>query len=186
MKALVPLILLFRASLLHGQDEPPELPPYSVARGLQNVLTWEMKGATLTFEQDGEDCHLKSGADVVHSWKKPLQVHGVVRSETGTALLVLVRRGIGRYHSLTRIVLGDGGWRTDDVLLATHQSIKIRGRMVRELGAVADDGKTAILFVGEADRDIEPETPGYNMRYSWQTWNLDETEKIGTGLKQRR
>ncbi len=52
-------------------------------------------------------------------------------------------------------------------------------RSVSEVGAVSDDGGTALLKLGVASQEKAP----YTMDYVWQTWDLNTPEVIGTGLK---
>ena len=52
-------------------------------------------------------------------------------------------------------------------------------RGVSELGAVSDDGKTALLKYAAANRESAP----YTMDRVWQTWDLEARQVLGTGLK---
>ena len=183
MKFFVLLELLLLPSALCGKNGLPEIRSYSVFHSLKGNVSWNMKGATLTFVQEGESCYLRNGEKVLYSWLTPLEVSGAVCSEKGTVLLVLVFNSGGQYHGITRITLNDGKWTTDEVVLKTHQNIKMQNLLfVRELGAVANDGKTALLNVGEPPRDPKFLPSGYPVLFSWQTWNLDENKQIAKGL----
>jgi hypothetical protein len=130
MKKLLLIILFVYTGFCCGREVSFVQREYSVKENLINHLVWKMKGAVFKFEQDGENCHLKSGGVVIHSWMKPLEVSGVIRSEKGSALLVQVSKKRGYYSSITRIVFTDGAWLSDEVLLAKHPTMKIRHRSV--------------------------------------------------------
>jgi hypothetical protein len=184
MKLLLAALLLLASPVVKGQDVTVRPHEYSVTANLKDQMTWTMEGDTLAFEQKDSTCLLrKKGGDVLYTWKTPLEVSGAVSSEEGKALLVVVMTSKGFYHGITRFVRRDGAWKIDEVMLGEHANLKIRDRWVRELGAVSDDGATAIFHIGEADSDLSPQRKGFRMFYGWQTWNLDKTEKIGTGLK---
>lgn len=176
MKLVFLLLCLLAPSLL-ARD-------YSVKTNLKDQLSWKLGSSTFNFSQDGTTCELKNEkGKLIYTWKEPLQVAGAVASENGSALLVRVMTATGFYHGITRFVLVDGEWKVDEVMLDKHPDIAIRDRWVQELGAVADDGNTAILHVGEADSDRTPERKGFRMFYTWQTWDLSKTKRLGVGLK---
>ena len=184
MKLIVPFLALLIAVPLLAKDIVVSEREYSVATNLKDQLKWKLAGATFEFVQNGETCDLKSQDGVViHSWGTSLEVSGAVASEKGTALLVRVMTAKGFYHGITRLRLKNGGWVVDEVMLDKHPAIKIRDRWVRELGAVSDDGSEAIVHVGAADSDRTPERQGFRMFYGWETWDLNATKKLGSGLK---
>jgi len=184
MKLLITAIILLATPVMNGKGITIARHEYSVATNLGDKLTWKLAGGMLTFEQDGATCKLKNEAgEVIHLWDEKFEVSGAVSSENGTALLVCIMTSKGFYHGITRFVFKDAKWKTDEVMLHEHPNMKIRDRWVHELGAVSDDGATAILHIGEADSDRSPQRTGFRMFYGWQTWDLDKTEKIGTGLK---
>jgi len=176
MKLAVLLLCLLASSLLARN--------YSVKTNLKDQLSWKLDSSTFDFSQDGTTCELKNGkGKLIYTWKEPLQVAGAVASENGTTLLVRVMTATGFYHGITRFVLVKGAWKMDEVMLDNHPDMAIRDRWVEELGAVADDGNTAIFHIGEADSDRTPEREGFRMFYTWQTWELNKTEMLGIGLK---
>ena len=184
MKSLIIVLSLFALPAVSGKDITVKARDYSVATNLKDQLTWEMKGNVLRFLQNEGKCELKNGkGDVLHTWETPLEVSGAVASENGTALLVRVMTAKGFYHGITRFVLKNGTWDIDEVMLGKHPDMKVRDRWINELGAVADDGATAILHVGEADSDRSPQRQAFRMFYNWQTWDLMNTKKLGSGLK---
>ena len=157
---------------------------YSVATNLNDQLKWKLSGTTFEFAQGKGKCELKNDRDeLIYTWEEPLRVSGAVASENGTALLVRVMTAKGIYHGITRFVLADGAWAVEEVMQEDDPVMAIRDRWSNELGAVADDGATAILHVGEADSDRTPERKGFQMFYSWQTWDLSKTKRLGVGLK---
>lgn len=183
MKTIVPLLFLFMATALPGKDIVISESDYSVATNLHNQLQWKLAGSTFEFVQDGGKCELKNDrGEVVHTWGESFEVSGAVASEKGTALLVRVMTK-GFYHGITRLLLKNGNWQVDEVMLGKHPDVVIRDRWIRELGAVSDDGSEAILHVGAADSDRTPERQSFNMFYGWETWDLNGTKKLGSGLK---
>ncbi len=184
MKTLVALLCLSLAAAVLGKDIVVGGREYSVATNLNNQLEWKLTGTTFQFVQDDGKCEIKNDrGKLIHTWDSPLQVSGAVASENGTALLVRVMTAKGFYHGITRFILTDGTWKVDEVMLSDHPDMAIRDRWIDELGAVADDGATAILHVGEADSDRTPGRKGFRMFYSWQTWDLNKTKRLGVGLK---
>lgn len=184
MKILAILAYLHIALTLFGGEVSISPHQYLLKENLKDKLKWTMSTGTLEFTQDGETCELKDEVGkVIYRWEAPLEVSGVIASEKGTALLVQVMTNKGVYHGLTRFVLEGKTWRVSQVMLNNHPLIEIRDRWVSELGALSDDGGSAILRVGTADSDKSPERKGYRMFYEWETWDLGETKMIGSGLK---
>jgi hypothetical protein len=83
------------------------------------------------------------------------------------------------YDYLLRVSFGAGGWRVNRILEHALPPMNELHRFISELGAVADDGKTALLKFGAANQESTP----YTMDYVWQTWDLETPRRIGTGLK---
>jgi len=184
MNPIIILIFLLALPVATGKDIITIEKNYSVAENLNNQLAWKVDGDVFKFEQTDGGCQLKnSKGEVLRNWDAPLVVSGAVMSENGKALLVRIMTSTGFYHGITRFVLNDKIWKIDEVISSEHPDMKIRDRWVQELGAVADDGITAILNVGEADSDRSPSRHGYRMFYGWQTWDLSNTKLLGRGLK---
>jgi len=153
--------------------------------------TWIMDaGKTLRLDTSTEPKRLLDSSDsVVVEFPVAEDVRGAVVSERHTCLLLLVsierlseRRPDRRsfdYGYLVRISSGPGGWRVTRLLDHAAPPMNELHRTVSELGAVSDDGKTALLKYAEANRQKAP----YTMDYVWQTWDLEAPKVIGTGLR---
>ncbi|MFC0020107.1 hypothetical protein AAFN60_02970 [Roseibacillus persicicus] len=183
MRSLL-LIIALATSMLANESEVTVAPhSYSVKDNLKDKLSWKLKGTTFTFVQEDDRCKIvDSDGSGIFGWKAPYEVADVVTSEDKTVMLVKIMTAKGFYSGITRFRLTDNGWEKDVVMLGKHPDMKIRDRWVSDLGAVANDGKTALLEVGASDTDRSPERTSYRMFYYWETWDLEETRKIGTGL----
>ena len=150
---------------------------------LASELVWEMNENTLTFGQGETGSYIQNeNREILYTWEDPLEVSGAIASENGTALLVRIMDSGGYYRGATRFILADGNWQVDEVMQKDHPSIDIRNRWIKEIGAISDDGSIAILHIGEADSDKSKTRTSYRMFYGWQTWDLTQTERLGTGL----
>ena len=128
------------------------------------------------------------GGSVVFAFPAAHEVRGAVLSEGHRCLLLLVdieRVAEGKpgfrpydYGYLLRVRSDATGLKVSRVLERGIPPMNELHRWVSELGAVSDDGSTALLKFGAANRDKAP----YTMDYVWQTWDLDTPKVLGTGL----
>lgn len=117
-------------------------------------------------------------------------MRGSIVSKGGSCLLLLVSisrptkpssaiRGAWDHGYLLRITkTSDGRFRAKKVMDRAKPFMSQRHRGVSELGAVSDDGSSALIKFSEADADEAP----YRMSYAWQTWDLDTPKKLSDGL----
>ena len=129
-----------------------------------------------------------SSGSVVFAFPAAHEVRGAVISEGRTCLLLLVqieRVSESRpdfhpydYGYLLRVRFEPTGLKVSRVLERGVPPMNELHRFVSELGAVADDGSTALLKFGAANHEKAP----YTMDYVWQTWDLDTPKILGTGL----
>jgi len=185
---LISLIIIFsqRAyaeNVVRHRVITPTVHSYSLSTNLKDKLVWEMNENTLTFGQGETGSYIQNeNREILYTWEDPLEVSGAIASENGTALLVRIMDSGGYYRGATRFILADGNWQVDEVMQKDHPSIDIRNRWIKEIGAISDDGSIAILHIGEADSDKSKTRTSYRMFYGWQTWDLTQTERLGTGL----
>jgi hypothetical protein len=158
---------------------------------LADQPTWTLaSGKTLRMETSNETKKLVDNSDsVLAPFTAAEQVQGAVLSEGRTCILLLVfverlsersadRRGFD-YGYLLRVTSDASGWHVTRHLDQAAPPMNELHRFVSELGAVSDDGKTALLKFGAANREHTP----YTMDYVWQTWDLDAPKLLGTGLR---
>ena len=162
-----------------------------VSAALADQPTWTFAdGKTLRFDTSGETKRLVDDTGATVAELAPADdVRGAVLSEHRQCLLLLVnverlseRRPDRRsfdYGYLLRVTSGPAGWQTTRLLEKGAPPMNQLHRRVSELGAVSDDGKTALLKYATANREIAP----YTMDRVWQTWDLEARQVLGTGLK---
>lgn len=153
--------------------------------------TWTLEGnQTLRIDASGEPKKLvdASGA-VLAEFSTADVVNGSVLSEHHKCLVLLVdverlseRRPNTRYFDygyLLRVTSGSAGWHVTRILDHSLPPMGELHRTVSELGAVSDDGRTALVKFGIANCEQAP----YTMLYGWQTWDLETPKVLGTGLR---
>jgi len=153
--------------------------------------TWTLEGnRILRLDTSGEAKKLvdASGA-VVAEFSAADDVRGAVLSEHQTCLLLLVdverlseRRSDRRsfdYGYLLRIAFAPDGLHVTRLLDYASPPMNELHRGVSELGAISDDGTTALLKYAAANRQHAP----YTIDYVWQTWDLQTPKVLGTGLR---
>ena len=158
------------------------------ARGAETE--WHADGAALRVEQRG-DAHSLVGADghKLHDFALREEVAASVVSKGGACLLLLVRPARPSsppnisvewdYGYVLRVArAADGSWTSTKLLEDSSAAMKEPRRWVSELGAIADDGGTALLKLAIT----RPHGTGFKVDYRWQTWDLNPPRMISEGL----
>jgi hypothetical protein len=152
--------------------------------------TWTMDGGqTLRLDMSREIRRLLDDSDaLVAEFPVAEDVGGAILSDHHKCLLLLVRierlsdrrpdRRSFDYGHLLRVSSGPSGWQVGRLLDHAAAPMNEPHRSISQLGAVADDGKIALMQFGIANRDKAP----YTMNSVWQTWDLDGPSLLGTGL----
>lgn len=173
MKLALLILLLVASPAFAGPDE------------------WMIGGTALRIDTTTETPRLLDATGkVLHSFGASERIKDHATSKAGTCLLlrVMVQRATKSgskmsafdYGYLLRLVSDSSGRiRVSRVLERSSPPMSLLHRWISELGAVADDGTTALLKFGEADR----EEASYTMTYSWQKWDLSAPKVLSTGLQ---
>lgn len=121
------------------------------------------------------------GNSALHEVRFPEVITQIIASENKRALLVLVSRKIS------------GGFKYDHVIAVRQLSNRslifekrleagtgpiVHGRWVVELGAISDDGETALFKMAEPSSAVAPYTVGK----VWETWHLPSSALLKSGL----
>ena len=152
---------------------------------------WTLGSVTLRAAPTGTSRPLTThDGTKLHEFAERDDVRGSIVSKAGSCLLLLVSisrptkpgsaiRGAWDYGYLLRITkTSDGRLTAKKVMDRATPFMTQRQRGVSELGAVSDDGSSALIKFSEADADEAP----YRMSYAWQTWELDTPKKLADGL----
>lgn len=119
---------------------------------------------------------------VLHELAYPLVVTQIIASENKHALLILVSRslpsgGFKYDHVLTVRELADHSLAFEKRLEAGAGPI-VQGRWIVELGALSDDGETALIKMAEPSNAVAP----YDVGKVWETWHLPSNKLLRSGL----
>jgi hypothetical protein len=156
---------------------------------LADETEWKLGSVTLRAPFDGGSRVLVTpDGTKLHEFEGFENVYSSVISKGGSCLLLLVtisypaHRGMPiqrSYGYLLRISKGsDVRLTAKKVMDRATPFMSKRHRRVSELGAVSDDGTTALLQFSVADADEAP----YTMPHVWQTWELDTPKMLSEGL----
>ena len=140
----------------------------------------KLAGHTLSFPRtkDGTSITDEAGK-VIYTTTGGRQVHETLVSASGAWALLGVWRYEGAggwYDHLLRLHVTPSGLVFEKLWPDGEELLPGRRWWMSELGALSDDGKTALLKM--ADTPIGNGT----VAYGWQTWELTPAKRIGIGL----
>jgi len=167
------------------RDVDHSRPLATVEELLKDKLRWKIGAEEmLNFVSDGGATKLiDSHGNLVVRIDPPEGVHEVIASrDTSKLLLGLMTDRGGRaydYSRLLRISRDSRGWHVDTVLSHETAPMDKLHRWISELGALSNSGNKALVKLGEASSEKTP----YHMSYSWQTWQLEPSNMISTGIR---
>jgi hypothetical protein len=129
-----------------------------------------------------QDTIITAGANTLRKIPYPDVIGQVIASDDSESLLFLIqeRKSLGYdYSHLLSMRENKNGGIEFALYLSRDLEPMRKNRWVVELGAVSNDGKRALIKMGEPDREIAPFTVGH----VWETWDLSTPSLLKIGLK---
>ena len=132
--------------------------------------------------QPREATRLSERNAVLYEIAYPQVVTQIIASENKHALLILVSRslpsgGFNYDHVICVRQLPNDSFAFEKRLEARSGPIT-RGRWIVELGALSDDGETALIKMAEPSDAVAP----YSVGKVWETWHLPDSTLLRSGL----
>lgn len=120
--------------------------------------------------------------NTVYRLRYPEVITHAITSDNKTSLMFLIRRykGRGAYFYDHALVVKE----TTPLACSIEKALSIgslgmtKRRWIAELGAISDDGETALVKIAKADREQAP----YKCTNSWETLDLRSGQTIKVGL----